>query len=201
MGADPHLSFSIVFRGEHVVGEGGPYRQFFADVSSELQPLGTAIKGSEQKLLGLLCKSPNNKSVSNVGRGKFVINASRSSSHDLSYFEFLGILMGICIRTGAHLNLDLPKFVWKQLTGQRIGPEDLIEIDIGFWQQLSFMVTANKKMFEESIFETWSVLLSDLETIVDLKENGREIPVLYEDRFDYIRLALNTRLTECAAQC
>jgi hypothetical protein len=47
MGADPHLSFSIVFRGEHVVGEGGPYRQFFADVSSELQPLGAAIKGSE----------------------------------------------------------------------------------------------------------------------------------------------------------
>lgn len=36
MGADPHLSFSIVFRGEHVVGEGGPYRQFFADVASEL---------------------------------------------------------------------------------------------------------------------------------------------------------------------
>jgi hypothetical protein len=72
--------------------------------------------------------------VSNVGRGKFVINASRNSSHDLSLFEFLGILMGICIRTGAHLNLDLPQFVWKQLTGQNIGPEDLIEIDIGFWQ-------------------------------------------------------------------
>lgn len=63
------------------------------------------------------------------------------------------------------------------------------------------MISANKKMFEESIFETWSVLLSDLETTVDLKENGREVPVLYEDRFDYIRLALNTRLSECAAQC
>lgn len=32
-GAEPHLSFQIVFRGEHVVGEGGPYRQFFADIS------------------------------------------------------------------------------------------------------------------------------------------------------------------------
>ncbi len=113
MGADPHISFSIVFRGEHVVGEGGPYRQFFTDVSQELQPMGGVIKGTNQNLLGLLCPSPNNKTGSNVGKGKFVINTSRSSTHDLSLFEFLGILMGVCIRTGAHLTLDLPQFVWK----------------------------------------------------------------------------------------
>jgi len=63
------------------------------------------------------------------------------------------------------------------------------------------MITANKKMFEESIFETWSVLLSDLETQIDLKENGREVPVLYEDRLEYIKLALYSRLKECALQC
>ena len=32
-GAEPHLSFHVIFRGEHVVGEAGPYRQFFADIS------------------------------------------------------------------------------------------------------------------------------------------------------------------------
>lgn len=36
LGAEPHIAFDIVFRGEHVVGEGGPYRQFFADISKEL---------------------------------------------------------------------------------------------------------------------------------------------------------------------
>jgi len=36
-GADPHLSFEIYFKGEDVVGMGGPYRQFFSDVSQELQ--------------------------------------------------------------------------------------------------------------------------------------------------------------------
>lgn len=36
-GAEPHLSFEIYFRGEDVVGMGGPYRQFFSDVSQELQ--------------------------------------------------------------------------------------------------------------------------------------------------------------------
>ena len=37
-GTEPHIAFEIVFENEHVVGEGGPYRQFFADVSKELQP-------------------------------------------------------------------------------------------------------------------------------------------------------------------
>ena len=37
-GAEPHIAFEIVFKNEHVVGDGGPYRQFFADISKELQP-------------------------------------------------------------------------------------------------------------------------------------------------------------------
>ena len=36
LGAEPHIAFEIVFKNEH--GEGGPYRQFFADISKELQP-------------------------------------------------------------------------------------------------------------------------------------------------------------------
>jgi other hect domain ubiquitin protein ligase E3 len=36
LGTEPHIAFEIVFKGEHVVGEGGPYRQFFADISKEL---------------------------------------------------------------------------------------------------------------------------------------------------------------------
>lgn len=57
--------------------------------------------------------------------------------------------------------MDLPQFVWKQLAGQKVSHEELIEIDIGFWRLLSFMLTASRQMYEESIFETWSVMLSD----------------------------------------
>lgn len=32
----PHLAFEVILNGEHVVGEAGPYRAFFADVCSEL---------------------------------------------------------------------------------------------------------------------------------------------------------------------
>ena len=33
---EPHLAFIIKFAGEDVEGDGGPYRQFFTDLTSEL---------------------------------------------------------------------------------------------------------------------------------------------------------------------
>ncbi|CDW79829.1 hect domain and rcc1-like domain-containing protein [Stylonychia lemnae] len=198
-GAEPHLSFHIVFRGEHVVGEGGPYRQFFADISQELQPNNLG-KNPNQKMLNLLNPSANNRAGSNIGKGKFVLSPSKSTSQDLSLFEFLGILMGVCIRTGAHMNLDIPQFVWKQLVGQKLNHEDLIEIDLGFWKLLNFMLNSNKKLYEDSIFETWVVTLSD-ETVVELRQNGKEERVQYEDRIAYIKQSIQTRLRECSLQC
>ena len=59
------------------------------------------------------------------------------------------------------------------------------------------MMTANPKMYEESIYETWTVTLSDQETLVELRENGKDHRVEYEDRLDYIKSALYTRLREC----
>ena len=34
--SDPHISFEVKFVGFDVEGMGGPYRQFFSDVSDEL---------------------------------------------------------------------------------------------------------------------------------------------------------------------
>jgi len=35
------------------------------------------------------------------------------------------------------------------------------------------MLSANKKLYDESIFETYSLTLSD-ESLIELKENGKE---------------------------
>ena len=31
-GTDPYVSFTVTFKGENVMGEAGPYRQFFTDI-------------------------------------------------------------------------------------------------------------------------------------------------------------------------
>ena len=52
----PHLAFRVVFRGEDVEGDGGPYRQVFQDWASELQPedKGENAGGPSAELLDLL---------------------------------------------------------------------------------------------------------------------------------------------------
>jgi len=79
--------------------------------------------------------------------------------------------------------------------------EDLIEIDTGYWKLLSFVISASQKMYDETIFETWSVQLSDQETVIELREGGKEERVKYEERLDFIKQALYVRLTECALHC
>jgi len=111
-GSDPFLAFEVVLKGELVMGEGGPYRQFFADISQELQPNNISLT-SQHKNLNLLVPSPNNYSKLGEGRDKYVINPSAKESYQLALFEFLGILMGCSVRTGTHLTLDLPSLFWK----------------------------------------------------------------------------------------
>lgn len=111
MPGDPHVGFKVEFKGEHVVGIGGPYRQFFSDISAELQSLDDKNK----KLLQLLHPTSNNMSGKGEYKDKFCITPSYDSNSALLYYEFLGLLMGICIRTGVHLTLDLCSLTWKKI--------------------------------------------------------------------------------------
>lgn len=92
------------------MGETGPYRQFFADISRELQ--------GKQQQMGLFMETPNNSSRYGDELDKYMINPGAGSTYQLQLFEYLGILMGCCVRTGVHLTLDLPQMFWKQLVGQ-----------------------------------------------------------------------------------
>jgi len=174
-GSDPFLAFEVVFKGELVMGEAGPYRQFFADISQELQPNNVSLT-SQHKNLNLLCPSPNNYAKLGEGRDKFVINPSANSSYQLQLYEFLGILMGCSVRTGTHLTLDLPTLFWKQLTNQTITIEDLEEVDKPLTDLIRFMGECTKEAFEESIFENYCTMLSD-KSIIDLKPGGSKIRV------------------------
>ena len=145
LGTEPFIAFEIVFKGEHVMGEAGPYRQFFADISQELQPNNVSIT-AQYKNLNLLVPSPNNASKIGEGRDKYVINPSAKGSYHLQLFEFLGTLMGSCVRTDTHFTLDLPSIFWKQLTNQTITVEDLEEIDKPLVDLIRLMGECNKEV-------------------------------------------------------
>lgn len=145
LGTEPFIAFEIVFKGEHVMGEAGPYRQFFADISQELQPNNVSL-AAQYKNLNVLCPSPNNASKIGEGRDKYVINPSAKGSYHLQLFEFLGILMGSCVRTDTHFTMDFPSIFWKQLTNQPITVEDLEEIDKPLVDLIRLIGECNKEV-------------------------------------------------------
>lgn len=197
-GAEPHISFEVIFKGENVMGEAGPYRQYFADISSELQ--ASSIKpASSTKNLHLLCPSPNNDAKLGRGRDKFVVNPSANSSYHLQLFEFLGILMGCSVRTGAHLTLDLPTIFWKQLVSQKIEFDDLEEVDESLKDIVNIIENYGKNQFEEAILENFSTILSNKKE-VELKKGGAKIAVKFDNRMEYIYRVLQMRLKESELQ-
>ena len=122
---DPKLAFQVIFINEFVQGLGGPYRQFFSDISKELN-----------EYLPLIIETQNNINKRGEFKDLYTINPSYNGINALDQYEFLGILMGICIRTGVHLTLDLCSLVWKQLVNEKINLEDILQFDEGLYNMI-----------------------------------------------------------------
>lgn len=95
----------ILNQGESVDDCGGGYSESIAEMCEELQ------NGS----LPLLILTPNGREEAGTNRDCFILNPSASSAQNLKMFQFLGVLMGIAIRTGSPLSLNLAEPVWKAL--------------------------------------------------------------------------------------
>eukprot|EP00474_Spongospora_subterranea_P011112 CRZ11570.1 hypothetical protein [Spongospora subterranea] len=96
-GTDPFLAFEVIFNGEDVAGEGGPYRQFFSDISAELMEHDSP----------LFIPSPNQQGKIGENQDTFVIRPSAAvSSSTLTLFEFFGQIIGWSRRL-FHMRLNL----------------------------------------------------------------------------------------------
>ena len=182
------------------MGEGGPYRQFFTDISNELQPVFTSLHEQyEQKKLHLFIPSPNR--INEIGdfREKFMINPSKRSSYSLQLYEFIGLLMGCAFRTKVFLSLNLPTLFWKKMVGQSVSEDDLEEIDIGLIQMVKYCRTCNSEDLEDNMFLYFTVLMSDTST-VELIPDGKNVRVTFENKDFYIQKVLEARFAEADVQ-
>lgn len=75
-----------------------------------------------------LIATPNATNDAGYNRDRFLLNPSLTSEEDLKMFRFLGILLGVAIRTKKPLDLYLAPAVWKQLSGMSLSCEDLEEV-------------------------------------------------------------------------
>ena len=90
-------AFMVAFQGEGAVDMGGPYREVFHLMASELM----------SDALHLFVPTDNNAHNLGDDRDLFMPNPKATSAHALSMFRFLGALFGLCIRTQQLLPLQV----------------------------------------------------------------------------------------------
>ena len=181
----PHRVWKVKLVGESVDDCGGGYSESIAEMCEELMTAGT---------VNLLINTPNGRDEAGTSRDCMLFNPSVKTNHSLAMFRFLGLLMGIAIRTGSPLSLNLAEPVWKQLAGAPLGPADITEVDRDYVPGLMCIrdMDGDAKAFAamDMAFSTPSAAGQE----VHLSNRYRRVTA--DNRAEYVRLALNFRLHE-----
>lgn len=118
-------------------------------------------------------------------------------------YEFLGALIGMCVRSGILMNLSLPGFVWKQLTDEELNLNDLEEIDKIAVNFINTLQEVRQAVTEEQFIEGYDLyfttILSNAQE-VELCNEGKTKRVDYTNLDEYIKKIIHVRLNECKEQ-
>ena len=189
-----HVAFKIKYMNEFVQGLSGPYRQFFSDIANELE---------NSDKINLLCPTQNNLNKKGEYKDKYTINPK---SEEFSQFEFLGILMGLCIRTGVYLPVNLCSLVWKKIIGEKIDKNDILIFDEGLSKMGEILFKKdneiNKDLLKNSFGENISTISLTDSTQKKLSKTytTEELISSKKERIDLFKEIHNLRLNESNSQ-
>ena len=125
----PHRIWKVKFVGESVDDVGGGYSESITEMCEELQNGAVPI----------LIPTPNGREETGVNRDCFIINPSSKSPLHLSMYRFLGVLIGVAIRSGSPIDLHLAPPLWKHLVGMSLSLKDISEVDSDYVQGLTYL--------------------------------------------------------------
>ncbi|KAH0619794.1 hypothetical protein JD844_014057 [Phrynosoma platyrhinos] len=136
---------------------------------------------------------------------RFLFNPSACLEEHLMQFKFLGILMGVAIRTKKPLDLHLAPLVWKQLCCIPLTLEDLEEVDLLYVQTLNSILHIEDSGITEENFHEMIPLDSFVGQSADGKmvpiiPGGNSIPLTFSNRKEYVERAIEYRLHEMDRQ-
>uniref|UniRef100_A0A2K6K1W1 HECT-type E3 ubiquitin transferase n=1 Tax=Rhinopithecus bieti TaxID=61621 RepID=A0A2K6K1W1_RHIBE len=181
----PHRVWKVKFVGESVDDCGGGYSESIAEICEELQ----------NGLTPLLIVTPNGRDESGANRDCYLLSpAARAPVMFRFLGELLSVLLGIAIRTGSPLSLNLAEPVWKQLAGMSLTIADLSEVDKDFIPGLMY-IRDNEATSEE--FEAMSLPFTvPSASGQDIQLSSKHTHITLDNRAEYVRLAINYRLHE-----
>ena len=109
--------------------------------------------------MNLLIQAPNARSKTGFNTDRYVFNPACTSTRDLKHLKFLGILLGVAMRTKKPLDLHLAQPMWKLLAGMNLTADDLEEVDLMFMRTLYSIRDVHKTDITEDDFSEVYLLL------------------------------------------
>uniref|UniRef100_A0A2C9K806 HECT-type E3 ubiquitin transferase n=1 Tax=Biomphalaria glabrata TaxID=6526 RepID=A0A2C9K806_BIOGL len=178
----PHRVWKVKFVGEGVDDCGGGYSESIVEMCEELQ------NGS----VPLLIVTPNGRDESGANRDCYLLNPSLHQPVYQKMFKFLGILIGIAIRSGSPLSLNIAEATWKQLAGMSLSISDLSEIDKDFIPGLMCI----KEMEDDALRSAEMPFSIPSATGQEVHLSHKYSRITPENRAEYVKLAMEHRLHE-----
>lgn len=185
--------FHVKFRGEDGVDWGGLFRDAITRMVDDCF--------SQRFNLCLPC--PNAARLEGeTNKDKFIPNPRHTSPMALDMFEFLGKLIGVSMRHKLYLVFEFPPLIWKQLVGQTVTERDFEDIDDSTAQSIRVIRDCEAEGIDTP--EKFAAAYSDMRLIVpgadgnnvELVPGGASLPLTWESREEWCRLALRYRLHE-----
>ena len=168
---------SIVFVGEEGLDGGGLIKEWFSILAREVfNPNIALFELSHDKG----CYQPNPNSVVHP--------------EYLSYFRFVGRLVGKALVDDILLNAYFTRPIYKHLLGQALTYEDMEGVDPDYYKSLKWMLENSIDGVMEYTFSETTSYFGETQ-VYDLVENGRHITVTDENKFEYVNLVTAYRMT------
>ncbi len=169
---------SVRFHGEEGVDAGGVTREWFQVLSRQMF-------------------NPDYALFTPVAADRTTFHPNRLSAvnpEHFMFFKFVGRIIGKALYEGRVLDCHFSRAVYKRILGKPVSVKDMETLDLDYYKSLIWMLEND---ITDIITETFSVETEAFgETqIIDLKENGRNIPVTEQNKQEYVRLVVEYRLT------
>ncbi|KAF5864652.1 hypothetical protein ETB97_006929 [Aspergillus alliaceus] len=168
---------NVRFHGEEGVDAGGVTREWF-------------------QVLARGMFNPNYALFIPVAADRTTFHPNRLSgvnSEHLMFFKFIGRIIGKALYEGRVLDCHFSRAVYKCILGRSVSIKDMETLDLDYYKSLLWMFEND---ITDIITETFAVETDDFgeKQVIDLIENGRNIPVTQENKEEYIQRVVDYRL-------
>jgi len=180
-GDELHSKLTVVFKDEEGMDGGGLTKEWFTILAREIFNPNIALF----ELSHEGCYQPNPNSVINP--------------EHLSYFRFVGRLVGKALFDEVLLNAYFTRPIYKHILGMPLTYEDMEGVDPDYYKGLKWLLENSIDGVVEYTFSETTNFFGETQ-VHDLVENGRNMTVTDENKLEYVNLVTAHRMTNAVKE-